>query len=36
MIGSLGIPDQPGPRPAVLIAHEANGLLELFDEVFAQ
>ena len=26
MIGSLGIPDQPGPRPAVLIAHEANGL----------
>jgi hypothetical protein len=28
MIGSLGIPDQPGPRPAVLIAHEANGLDE--------
>ena len=26
MIGSLGIPDQPGPRPAVLVAHEANGL----------
>jgi dienelactone hydrolase len=26
MVGSLGIPDEPGPRPAVLIAHEANGL----------
>jgi dienelactone hydrolase len=26
MIGSLGVPDEPGPRPAVLIAHEANGL----------
>ena len=26
MIGSLGLPDQPGPRPAVLIAHEGNGL----------
>jgi dienelactone hydrolase len=26
MVGSLGVPDQPGPRPAVLIAHEANGL----------
>src|SRR6187399_1779809 len=26
MVGSLGIPDGPGPRPAVLIAHEANGL----------
>jgi len=26
MIGSLGVPDAPGPRPAVLIAHEANGL----------
>jgi len=26
MIGSLGVPDQAGPRPAVLIAHEANGL----------
>jgi dienelactone hydrolase len=26
MIGSLGIPEQPGPRPAVLVAHEANGL----------
>jgi dienelactone hydrolase len=28
MIGSLCIPDQPGPRPAVLVAHEANGLDE--------
>src|SRR3954470_17775642 len=26
MVGSLGVPDQAGPRPAVLIAHEANGL----------
>jgi dienelactone hydrolase len=26
MVGSLGLPDDPGPRPAVLIAHEANGL----------
>ena len=26
MVGSLGVPDQPGPRPAVLVAHEANGL----------
>jgi dienelactone hydrolase len=26
MVGSLGLPDEPGPRPAVLIAHEANGL----------
>lgn len=26
MIGSLAVPDDPGPRPAVLIAHEANGL----------
>ena len=26
MVGRLGVPDQPGPRPAVLIAHEANGL----------
>ena len=26
MVGSLGVPDGPGPRPAVLIAHEANGL----------
>ena len=26
MIGGLGIPDEAGPRPAVLIAHEANGL----------
>ena len=26
MIGSLGVPDASGPRPAVLIAHEANGL----------
>jgi dienelactone hydrolase len=26
MIGSLGIPDRSGPLPAVLIAHEANGL----------
>jgi dienelactone hydrolase len=26
MVGSLGVPDAPGPRPAVLIAHEANGL----------
>ena len=21
MVGSLGVPDEPGPRPAVLIAH---------------
>ena len=28
MVGSLGVPDEPGPRPAVLIAHEANGLDE--------
>jgi dienelactone hydrolase len=26
MVGSLGVPDAPGLRPAVLIAHEANGL----------
>ena len=26
MVGALGIPDEPGPRPGVLIAHEANGL----------
>jgi dienelactone hydrolase len=26
MVGSLGIPDDPGRRPAVLVAHEANGL----------
>ena len=26
MVGSLGVPDEPGPRPAVLIAHEGNGL----------
>lgn len=26
LIGRLAIPDAPGPRPAVLIAHEANGL----------
>ena len=26
MIGRLAVPDDPGPRPAVLIAHEANGL----------
>jgi dienelactone hydrolase len=26
MVGSLGVPDERGPRPAVLIAHEANGL----------
>ena len=26
MVGRLGIPDEPGPRPGVLIAHEANGL----------
>jgi hypothetical protein len=24
-VGSLGIPDRPGPRPGVLAAHEANG-----------
>src|SRR5687767_3619659 len=28
MIGRLGIPDRPGPRPAVLVAHEGNGLDE--------
>ena len=26
MVGRLGIPEQRGPRPGVLIAHEANGL----------
>src|SRR3954451_2907939 len=26
MVGRLGVPDRPGPRPAVLVAHEANGL----------
>ncbi len=26
MVGRLAVPDRPGPRPAVLIAHEANGL----------
>ena len=26
MVGSLGVPDEVGRRPAVLIAHEANGL----------
>jgi len=26
MVGRLGVPDQPGPRPGVLVAHEANGL----------
>jgi dienelactone hydrolase len=26
MVGSLGIPDGPGPKPGVLVAHEANGL----------
>jgi dienelactone hydrolase len=26
MVGSLAVPDDQGPRPAVLIAHEANGL----------
>jgi dienelactone hydrolase len=26
MVGRLGVPDQPGPRPGVVIAHEANGL----------
>lgn len=29
MIGSLAVPDQPRPMPAVLIAHEANGLDDL-------
>lgn len=28
MVGSLGVPHEPGPRPAVLIAHEANGLAD--------